>query len=340
MRLIKSHQPFELRKPPAQLKWSISRLKVFRSCKRKFYWSSILGLRPKATEPPLVIGAICHEGLAKWYNGGCRDMKVIAKQLVKHWTGVLKKSSKFYDQDDYDNLMSSLATIEGILLGYAQYYDTDKTLWQFSPKSAEVEFSVPATKLGFEFRGRVDWVPCDKKLGKAVIFEHKFLGNPNEACSERLPLDTEVRGYIWSLRNDPSCKLKPTKVIYNIVRKCKLRKRSAESSEAFRDRIKKDYLKVTRHDFYFKRETLTFNPEDLESFERDLVLTNEEYLSHLHTIGKLKFTGPEAWPCHDAVCDLYHRSCPYLELCISGLDLGTAHFYEQSIYGRRSRSDG
>lgn len=337
MRLIKLHQPFELRKPPAQPKWSISKLKVFRLCKRKFYWSTILGLRPKATEPPLVIGAINHEGLAKWYNSGCRGMKTIAKQLVEHWAGVLSKSSKFYDQDDYDNLMRSFATVEGMLLGYAQYYDIDKAHWQFNSKSAEANFSVPTSKLGFEFRGRVDWVPCDRKSGKAVIFEHKFLGNPNEAYSERLPLDTEVRGYIWGLRNDPHCKLKPVKVIYNIVRKCKLRKRSAESSEAFRDRIKKDYLKAARYDFYFKRETLTFNPEDLESFERDLVLTNEEYLSHLRTIGRLRFAGPEAWPCHDTICDLYHRNCPYLELCISGLDLGTAHFYEQSTYNRRSQ---
>jgi len=337
MGLIKSRQPFKLRSPPAQPKWSISKLKIFRSCKRKFYWQSILGLRPKATEPPLVIGGINHSGLAQWYNSGCKGMQSIAKSLVAYWLKTLGKSAKFYDQDDYDSLMSSLATVEGMLLGYAQYYDSDKRLWQFRPNSAEVEFSVPASRLGFEFRGRVDWVPCEKKSGKVVIFEHKFLGNPNEAYSERLPLDTEVRGYIWGLRNDPGCKLKPAKVVYNIIRKCKLRKRSAESSENFRDRIKEDYLKVARQDFYFKREILNFNPEDIESFERDLVLTNEEYLSHLHTIGRLKFAGPEAWPCHDAMCDQYHRSCPYLELCISGLDLGTAHLYEQSTYKRRSQ---
>jgi len=309
--------PFQDPVIPKRTSWSYSSLKLFRKCKRKFYWQYILRLSPRREPSALVISSAIHEALAKWYSSKRASMKRISANII---TTVQKKAEEninFYDQDEYDDLIVTLNTLQGILTAYAELYADDSQLWKLTKKNVETWFSV---NLGpFDFKGRIDLLPTVK--GKLLVVDHKIVSRIGESYVERLPLDGQLRGYILGV----SPKRKVSKVVYNLIRKCKLRQKSQESLKEFTERIRRDYL--NRPDFYFQRETLRFSKSDVEAFEYDLRKTHAEFAWLVnHSIDPLD---PRDWPCNDAMCDEYFRTCEYFPLCTQGLDRGTARLYTQ-----------
>lgn len=318
--------PFEEPYIPPRTVWSFSSLKLFRKCKRKSYWKRILRLSPKREATPFVISGLVHLGLAEWYKAKGK-MSTIATRITNEAIKEVEKYASYYDQDEYDELIAMATTVIGMLVGYSLMYKKDKDQLAID-KRRDVEAWFQVNMGSFDWKGKIDMLPCTL-AGKQLLMEHKAVKKLNiSLLIETLPLDTQLIGYIFGAAE--GLHRRPTQVVYNLIRKCQLRKKSSESSKDYCDRIAKDYKK--RPDFYFYREKLRYNKSDLAAFEFDLRKTNQEY-NHLIEDSKDPLD-PREWPCSTHVCTEFFRTCDFLPLCIQGLDRGTARLYTQYNEGQ------
>jgi len=309
---------------PARLAWSASSLKLFRKCKRKWYWRYIMRLKPKWSDSNLLIGTATHEALGVWYKNPKASPKQFMRKLKKEYTKLeeaIQVSADYFDQDELDKSTTAIKTFQGMVRGYVDIYQNDFKNWVITPKDVEAEFSV---NLGdFDFKGFVDLTPTNRKTKKSFIVEHKTARSIGDSYIDRLPLDTQVRGYIFGARKGLG--LKPTEVIYDVIRKCSLRRKADETQDDFNERIALDY--ASRPDFYFFREPLKFSKDSIDAFEHDLHMTHNEYE---FVVDNDDYLNPTSWVCSDHICNEFFKTCPYLSLCLKGLDKGTEKLYNQS----------
>lgn len=328
MKKLIRDNPFEEPLIPARRVWSYSSLKLFRKCKRKYFWKQIMRLSPRREAESLLTSIVVHEALAKWYGSKKGSMKKIVNRLLPSVQKRIEENSVFYDQGEYEQLLIGLATLSGMLLAYEKHYKDDNKLWEVSRQMVECWFQFPVSvnpkskKDGtFDFRGKIDLLPTQKN--KLLIVDHKIVGRIGESFVEKLQLDGQLRSYVLGVTR--SLNQKPYKVVYNLVRKCKLRRKSQESADEYAARIQEDYL--TRPDFYFQREPVRFSLEDVKDFEHDLRKTHLEYMHLIESSSDP--LDPREWVCNDAACDEYFRLCEYFPLCTQCLDKGTGKMFTQ-----------
>lgn len=310
-------------KPPSKeqtRKWSASSLRMFRNCPRMWYWNYVLGIRIRRPSAPLVIGSVYHAGLEEWIMSS-EPMAKIASRLVGKAEKEAAESEALFDQGEYDKFLAELMAAEGMLLGYEAVYESDRDAIpdETYPESwFEVEFEPPYEAM--KLVGKID-LATRVSGDKWRIWEHKTAGQMSGSYIERLSMDTQVRAYIYGAKWGLDLDVK--EVVYNVTRKCRLRRKANEKRKDYLTRIRDDYYK--RPDFYFWRETLRFSNSDLEAFERDLILTQEMRELYLkETIWDM----PENWYCNDKMCDNYGM-CPFFPICRAGLDKGSMHLYYQ-----------
>lgn len=301
---------------PDRMIWTASSLKCFRKCKRKFFWKYIARISPAHYSAPLLIGKAFHGGLAEWYFYKRAMMERIAATYQKEANRLALKGEGYYDQDDYDKMMTGIATLIGMLQGYGEIYEKERSEWVIPKKNIEARFNVNCGD--FDYQGSVDCVP---RIGKNwTVVEHKTASKLHDTYLMRIQQDTQVRGYCFGAIH--GLKLPVKHVMYDVVKKCKLRRRSGESSRQFDERIMLDYM--SRPDFYFMREDLVINGRDLAMFERDLFNTHDEFE---WLINNFDGTNPDNWCANDGACYEYFRNCDYMPLCLSGIGLDNAALY-------------
>jgi len=246
-------------------------------------------------------------------------MKKIANRVVSEAKVRIEGVAQFYDQDEYDELQVLLSTVVGMLVAYAHIHEEDRTKWAFTKDDIEVWFQVRFPT--FDFKGRIDLMPTQKD--KQLLVDHKALARIAGSYLDKLPLDSQLKGNtLGATKGLQRC---PKKVVYDIIRKCKLRRKSQESTEEFCERIKEDYL--DRVEFYFHRETLRYSKGDIEAFEYDLHNKHNQYVRLVEAAQDP--LDPRDWPLSDHMCDEFFRTCPFQPLCIQGLDRGTGKLYTQ-----------
>jgi len=308
---------------PDRQAWSASSLKLFRKCKRKWYWKYIMRLSPKWTDSNLLIGTATHAALGEWYKkpkaSAKQFMRKIKKEHIK-LQNAIQISADYFDQDELDKAETVIKTFQGMISGYVDIYHNDLKNWIIKPSDVEAHFLV---NMGdFDFKGFIDLVPLNRKTKKPLIVEHKTASKIGDSYIDRLPLDTQVRAYIFGAQKGLG--LKPTEVVYDVIRKCQLRRKADETQDDFNERIALDY--ASRPDFYFFRESLKFSNADIDAFVDDLHKTHNEYEFVLNEGDPLN---PASWVCSDHVCNEFFKTCPFLSLCLKGLDKGTEKLYDQ-----------
>jgi hypothetical protein len=235
-------------------------------------------------------------------------MEAIAQEYQEDAEAQILYGEAYYDQEDFDKMMATVTCLVGMLQGYGEIYASERRGWKMLKQRIEARFSVNCGD--FDFEGSVDCIP--KIDGKDVVCEHKTAAKLGDTYLTRLPQDTQVRGYIFGAKF--GLKIPVTRVLYDVVKKCKLRRKKDESARQFNERIMLDYM--SRPDFYFMREELIFNNKDIAMFERDLFKTHEEFSWLINNSDGLD---PDSWVCNDACCYEFFRNCDYLPLCLNGL---------------------
>lgn len=318
--LMRDHL-FEPPELPKKMIWTSSSLKLFRKCKRKFFWKHIMRLHSKSTSPALIIGSAFHEALGEWYRGRRSNMKKIAARHQQTCIDEIETQSNYYDANDLDKLTHGAYALMGMLLAYGELYQHERNEWTIDRKNIERRFTLDMGD--FDLSGKLDLhMSHGKKRKKDVIVEHKTASSITEGYMDRLPLDTQVRCYVYGSIH--AFGLKPNYVLYDVVKKTKLKRKANESSEDYNERIKIDYM--SRPDFYFMRDELKFNKSDLDCFVHDVRQTHAEYMQ---IINERDWRDPRSWVPTDTTCYDFFKKCENMQLCTIGLDRGTAILYDQ-----------
>lgn len=323
LRQLITNSPFPNIEIPKRMIWTASSIKQFRKCKRKWFWKYIMRLHPRFTDYNLSIGTAFHNSLGEWYRGKRASMNKVMEPFAKNLEATTESSAMHYDQDDVDKMHVMVQTFRGMMMGYEAIYSQDRNNWDILRESIEAKFQVSMGD--FDYAGKIDLLFSERGYKEYVFTEHKTSSSFGASYIDRLPLDTQVRGYIWGCEN--GLKVKVKRVLYDVVRKCKLRRKSNESLHDFTARIAEDYM--SRPDFYFYREDLIFDKNDIAAFEHEIRLTHQEYMNILKDTSYNNRFDPRFWCPNDAMCDEYFKSCEYLTLCTTGLDKGTARMYVQ-----------
>jgi len=280
-----------------------------------------MGLRKRIPDNALLIGGLFHWCIGDWYSSNRARMTRIARRRIDPaWTEA-REQSALYNPDDFEKLSAEIQALYGMLFGYAHTYADDRRIWTINRKLVEVEFRVDMGD--FDYAGKIDLVTLLKPQAKCyTVVEHKTARKISEAYITRLPMDTQVRSYVFGATQGLG--LRVNEVLYDVVRKCSLRRKSGETADAFNARIAEDY--EARPDFYFFRQPLKFNKSDIDAFEYEVRQTHAEFMAIINGSDPLD---PRSWGPDDAECSAFFRTCPYLEVCTTGLDRGTGMLFEQ-----------
>lgn len=295
---------------PERMAWTSSSLKLFRRCKRKFFWKYIFGLRPKTPAWALTLGSAFHESLGHWYGSRRSDMEPIATKYLKKYLDPIISSPDIVSQEDYDKIIATYHTFVGMLIGYARVYHQDRQLWHIDRSNVELQFHVDMGE--FDFRGKIDLVAHCDEFGWFIV-EHKTASKLGSGYIERLPLDTQNRGYLFGAMH---LGFHPNTIMYDVVRKCQLRRKKGETADQFNERISLDY--EARPSNYFFREPLKFSSQDIDAFEFEVHQTHAEYKAIVRgDFGDPR--DPRSWLPTDTTCDEFFKKCEMLEACTNGL---------------------
>lgn len=291
---------------PKRMLWTSSSVKTFRSCPRKFFWKYLARLEPRRKSGSLIIGTAVHEALAEWYANPTKPMNVLCKNAVDKAWEEASVHHDFYSPDDWSKLQSDLSILRGLLLGYAGFYEEDRSNWTIRRDLIEVEFRVDMGD--FDYGGKCDLLAKNRQKKRSILVEHKTARKIDSNYVGRLPLDTQIRGYIFGAQY--GFEFTPRYVLYDVVRKAQLRKKKDESDYAFAKRVSEDY--VNRPDFYFYRDEIKINQEDIDAFELEIRQVHSQYMAIVN--GPIDPTDPRAWGPNDQACNEYFTTCPFLEL--------------------------
>ncbi len=323
MRLLILDNPFGPPTIPERMVWTSSSIKLFRRCKRKFFWKYLFKLRPRTKSHFLYIGSAFHNLLGEWYKGKRSSMISIMGPFVEELETAYKTVGGYYDSEDLDKFRIAIDSFQGMMLAYEALYNGDRFKWKIQRPSIEAQFKINMGE--FDFAGKIDLVADN------YLVEHKTTSKISETYIDRLPLDTQIRGYIMGGREALGFKF--NQVLYDVIGKCKLRRKSNESVKDFTDRVAHAYASEPTK--YFYREHLRFDKQDIEALKYEIMQTHKEFLSitenwNENDWGWEKPDDPRSWVINDQACTDWFRTCEYHKLCTIGLDKGTGFSFEQS----------
>jgi len=202
-----------------------SERQTFKRCPQKWYWTYVMGLRPKRFRPALLFGDLVHQSLAIYYKPGRKRGPKPARTFERLYMKHVDEHGKKYvrDLEGDDRVEMGELGIE-ILNNYIAEYGDDDDIEVLFP---EFTFKVLLRDVGgkpFWYIGRMDalirWVSNDR----TGLFEHK---TGSEQLKSHLGLDEQAGSY-WTfaprfLRRKRILKKNEDidMILYNFMRKVK-----------------------------------------------------------------------------------------------------------------------
>ena len=304
-----------------------SAIKSFQSCRWKYNQRYNNNLTPFKEKDVLYLGSVWHSVLEIWYGPGEYESKI--KKIIIF----IDKSFPDYLTDTKQKQNWHLC--HAMFQGYMNKYPGE----DFKPLGLEMEFVVPIINpltgrcsRTFELRGKVDGLVQIKESGDLFLLEHKTAAQVSMDYIERLPFDFQINLYAMALSR--FLKLKISGVIYNVIRKAKLKQSEGESEEQYEIRraklIKKSKSgktsakrKMPESDEVY-RNRLIDKYKDPEMYHRELLYLSDQDAartsSELWNIAKLILIAKREgnWiPNWDNCFQFGNQPCAYWPLCRS-----------------------
>lgn len=184
-----------------------SSMATYRLCKGRWYWSSVLGIRPVLTAIALIFGTRLHTFLEAWFLHG---WDVAAATLTEE---------ELADLDPYDRAM-----LRAMCLAYHARWAGERHRWRVL--HVEVKFRAPIVNpqtgrrsRNYDQGGKIDLILLNLETSEVWVVEHKSSGadlGPSSTYWSRLRLDPQLSIYVNGAR---SLGLDPKGVIYDVVGK-------------------------------------------------------------------------------------------------------------------------
>ena len=240
---------------------------TFWNCRKKFEWSYLRRLSPRAPFVPFLVGGLVHDGLDRMYSNkkmNEAEERCIAEEACEK--ACMEKSLTGWQSD---KMWEQQAVVMGILRGYEKLYlKKDLKNWKIIAPESEFAYDFYKGKKGtWQYRGKRDLLVRRKKDNAFGLVEHKTTAMLNAGYIAKLPLDSQILGYASSVLKE--FKKLPDFVLYNVMKKTQLRKTQRETFDAYMKRVEKDYLLSPTS--YFYRETLSFSKRDIANFDTELL---------------------------------------------------------------------
>lgn len=287
---------------------------LFLCCQRKYKFFYEDRLTPFEERAYFSVGRIVHEALADLLRGEPLERVVHnLRQTIKverlKWRGIPTE------------LETAVVPIEPMILGWVdnQQYLKDIPLFEWDGDVAvEVPFEIQIVKGKLAFAGRIDGIVQKKGLW---VVEHKTTSSLDKRYIERLPIDPQITGYVWAVRQLVTVSVKG--VIYNVIRKPSIAKRTNESIVQFMRRLTDDYKSPARRKFYYYQAKLYRTEDEVQDFEDELRWVGQAILTARHS---------GVWIRNEQFCT-YYGICPFLPLCTNGPKPGVmAKYNVRKVY--------
>lgn len=295
---------------------SISKVKEFLNCQRKYQYRHIDKLVPRMYQRALEFGTVGHKFLELFYTAMSEG-----KLLEFDINEAFDKISKTNQFDGFDAASSQqwnldLFVIRGMIEAYVQHYRSDENLWEIL--SVEKDFLLGkegdyggASFSKTAFRGKPDLIVRNKSDGKIWVVDHKFLAQISAGALKKLPMDYQIHAYIKMFNQQLEAQGSKERVagaIYNIVKKSGKRlKKNQTPSELAREMFD-DYTETPSD--YFHREYVIVTEHNTKSFDAFIAQASLD-MHDKHFTGRFSQ--------NINACDTYGE-CPYIELCLRGKD--------------------
>lgn len=229
-------------------------------CKLKYRqgWGRIKG------SDALQFGSMVHSVLERTYNTGTPTPETAAPIVKKVEQETLDATGGLLPDSDRESLETTFSQLEAVVPEYFRYYSQDANVnWWALEHVFEVPFKFSDGR-EVMVRGKIDGLA---EIGRKLwIFETKTKGCIEESnIMELLPTDLQVNLYTWAARN--SFEREVAGVIYNIIRRPRLRQGAKESARDFRNRLIEDV--ETRPGFYFHRFECCVLEQDYQAWQQN-----------------------------------------------------------------------
>ena len=203
----------------------ISDVRSFRSCRRRWQWSSSLGrnLEPVVPYIPFFTGRAIHNALEDYYRSGTSFPESITAFLkLEHET--MEQNGTLWPEEEMSFADQELL-IRGLLWHYKLWVDQDKQKYSDANLEfieMETEFEVPMPTLTgrpaarMTFGGRFDGLVRHKETGALWIYEAKTTRSIEELVRS-LANDEQCGAYLYAAKQ--MYKEPIAGVLYNVMRK-------------------------------------------------------------------------------------------------------------------------
>lgn len=282
---------------------------TFLNCRKKYQYSYVYGLASRRPSIPFLVGGLFHDALDRCYTEGFKMDLDKEKKIAEKACEVAAQVPGLTPEES-DKIWIQSAIVFGMLSGYSrQWLTQDKANWDIIEMESSFDVELPG---GWRYRGKTDGIIKAKKTKRIKLIEHKTTSRLDAGYVAKLPLDNQILGYIWAKNQE---KLGITEVVYNVARKPSIRLKQSETLEAFAKRLVDEYLLNTAT--YFYRETLTFNPDDIDRFRRELF----QMVKEIDRAEDEKFYYQNTGQCTQ------YGPCPFMALCTNGVNEETLPMY-------------
>lgn len=271
------------------IKFSNTRASYARGCWQKYKFRYMDGLQPRRKAIPLTLGSIEHDAFDKYYKGASNNE--VVDFICKEFDNAIAE----LPYPDQENLREAKYIALGMWRGYPH-----KDLNEFESIESEVEDTVelaPGIQFNFRVDGRV------KKDGRLWLREMKCTGLSQRQFEGRARTSAQATGYTWGAKQ---LGYDVAGVMYDCLRKPRLRKRKDETIHDFGKRIIMDYSDPKRKESYYGRHFSYRNPVELEQWKVSMIEIAKE------TQRKMR---DDSWYRNYDQCWNFNTECPYLKIC-------------------------
>jgi hypothetical protein len=276
---------------------SVSGLRAFMTCPRRYFWEHVANIQPKGVPSSFAIGRLIHEMLAAFFASGRKAEKM--KEVMDSFREY--GESAVLDGKSLEDFELALACARGVLDDFPGWEAT--RVPELKVLATEWPFQKATSRCGLSGRidnlGAVDEGPLE---GRWVI-DHKThaLGRSDEIL-DKTPFDKQARLYAFETGSKG--------IVWTFIAKTAARRRQNESRQDYLDRVAADY----------KAEPAKFFRREYERLpQAEAVLDEIKGVQSLHGCarGRYKALGPAAFPQNEGACHAFGR-CPYLDACRGG----------------------
>ena len=215
------------------------------------------------------VGRVVHDEWERMYLSGKFSKAAFRKRTEKATRLAVKQC---VNPDQEDRIWKASAMAQGLVPAYARHY-LEKDLAYHDILAAEggFEVAIPGTEwtyIGFfDLLSRARKKDGEIKKGDLILWENKTTGMLDVNYIAKLPLDYQILGYCWGVREQSGYGL-PKWVMYNASLKSRLRQKQTETKGQYLDRVEEDYTNDPTK--YFYREVLRFGNRAIDMFVDEL----------------------------------------------------------------------